>query len=176
MQQMIQDLLTYSRVQTQVHEFVRIDSTTSLDLALSDLQVATREHNAIITNDPLPSIFADQEQITKMFQNLIGNAIKFHKPGVVPKVHISTKQDENNWIFSVSDNGIGINQQYADRIFKIFQRLHTRDEYPGTGIGLAICKRIAEQHGGTIWIESVPGSGSTFYFTIPKRKKETNYE
>jgi PAS domain S-box-containing protein len=176
MQQMIQDLLTYSRVQTQVHEFVRIDSNTSLDLALSDLQVATKEHNAIITNDPLPSIFADQEQITKMFQNLIGNAIKFHKPGVVPKVHISAKQDKNNWIFSVSDNGIGINQQYADRIFKIFQRLHTRDEYPGTGIGLAICKRIAEQHGGTIWIESVPGSGSTFYFTIPKRKKETNYE
>ena len=176
MQQMIQDLLTYSRVQTQVHEFVRIDSTTSLDLALSDLQVATREHNAIITNDPLPSIFADQEQITKMFQNLIGNAIKFNKPGVAPEVHISAKQDKNNWIFSVSDNGIGINQQYADRIFKIFQRLHTRDEYPGTGIGLAICKRIAEQHGGTIWIESVPGSGSTFYFTIPKRKKETNHE
>ena len=111
-----------------------------------------------------------------MFQNLIGNAIKFNKPGVAPKVHISAKQDENNWIFSVSDNGIGINQQYADRIFKIFQRLHTRDEYPGTGIGLAICKRIAEQHGGTIWIESVPGSGSTFFFTIPKRKKEMNYE
>jgi PAS domain S-box-containing protein len=176
MQQMIQDLLVYSRVQTQVHEFVRIDSNTSLDLALSDLQVATKEHNAIITNDPLPSIFADQEQITKMFQNLIGNAIKFHKPGVAPNVHISAKQDVNYWIFSVSDNGIGINQQYADRIFKIFQRLHTRDEYPGTGIGLAICKRIAEQHGGTIWIESVPGSGSTFYFTIPKRKKETNHE
>ena len=176
MQQMIQDLLTYSRVQTQVHEFVLIDSNTSLDLALSDLQVATREHNAVITNDPLPSIYADQEQITKMFQNLIGNAIKFHKPGVTPNVHISAKQDKNNWIFSVSDNGIGIDPQYADRIFKIFQRLHTRDEYPGTGIGLAICKRIAEQHGGTIWIESVPGSGSTFYFTIPKRKKETNHE
>ncbi len=176
MQQMIQDLLTYSRVQTQVHEFVLIDSNTSLDLALSDLQVATKEHNAVITNDPLPSIYADQEQITKMFQNLIGNAIKFHKPGVAPTVHISAKQDKNNWIFSVSDNGIGIRQEYADRIFKIFQRLHTRDEYPGTGIGLAICKRIAEQHGGTIWIESVPGSGSTFYFTIPKRKKETNYE
>jgi PAS domain S-box-containing protein len=176
MQQMIQDLLTYSRVQTQVHEFVLIDSNTSLDLALSDLQVATKEHDAVITNDPLPSIYADQEQITKMFQNLIGNAIKFHKPGVAPTVHISAKQDKNNWIFSVSDNGIGIRQEYADRIFKIFQRLHTRDEYPGTGIGLAICKRIAEQHGGTIWIESVPGSGSTFYFTIPKRKKETNYE
>jgi PAS domain S-box-containing protein len=176
MQQMIQDLLTYSRVQTQVHEFVLIDSNTSLDLALSDLQVATKEHNAVITNDPLPSIYADQEQITKMFQNLIGNAIKFHKPGIAPNVHISAKQDKNNWIFSVSDNGIGIRQEYADRIFKIFQRLHTRDEYPGTGIGLAICKRIAEQHGGTIWIESVPGTGSTFYFTIPKRKKETNYE
>ncbi len=176
MQQMIQDLLAYSRVQTQVHEFVLIDSNASLDLALSDLQVAIKEHNAIITSDPLPSIFADREQITKMFQNLVGNAIKFHQPGVVPKVNISAKQDENNWIFSVSDNGIGISQQYADRIFKIFQRLHTRDEYPGTGIGLAICRRIAEQHGGTIWIESVPGSGSTFYFTIPKRKKETNHE
>jgi PAS domain S-box-containing protein len=176
MQQMIQDLLTYSRVQTQVHEFVSIDSNTSLDQALSDLQVATKEHHAIITNDPLPTIYADQEQITKMFQNLIGNAIKFHKPGVVPNIHISAKQDENSWTFSVSDNGIGIDPQYADRIFKIFQRLHTRDEYPGTGIGLAICKRIAEQHGGTIWIESVPGSGSTLYFTIPKRKKETNHE
>ena len=176
MQQMIQDLLTYSRIQTQEHKYVLTDSNTSLDLALSDLQIATKEHHAVITNDSLPSVYADQEQITKMFQNLIGNAIKFHKPGVAPNIHISAKQDENSWIFSVSDNGIGIDPQYADRIFKIFQRLHTRDEYPGTGIGLAICKRIAEQHGGTIWIESVPGSGSTFYFTIPKRKKETNYE
>jgi light-regulated signal transduction histidine kinase (bacteriophytochrome) len=176
MQQMIQDLLAYSRVQTQVHEFVLIDSNTSFDLALKDLQVATKEHNAVITKDPLPSIYADQEQITKLFQNLIGNAIKFNKPGIAPKVHISAKQDENNWIFSVSDNGIGIDHQYADRIFKIFQRLHTRDEYAGTGIGLAICKRIVEQHGGTIWIESVPDSGSTFYFTIPKRKKEMDHE
>jgi light-regulated signal transduction histidine kinase (bacteriophytochrome) len=111
-----------------------------------------------------------------MFQNLIGNAIKFHKPGVVPNVHVTAKEDRNNWIFSVSDNGIGIDPQYADRIFKIFQRLHTRDEYPGTGIGLAVCKRIAEQHGGTIWIESVPRSGTSVYFTIPKRKQETNYE
>ncbi|MEI7433176.1 MAG: PAS domain S-box protein [Methanomicrobiales archaeon] len=176
MQQMIQDLLTYSRVQTQVHEYVMTDSNTSLDLALSDLQVATKEHNAVITSDPLPLIYADQEQITKMFQNLVGNAIKFHKPGVTPNIHISAKQDEKSWIFSVSDNGIGIDPQYAERIFKIFQRLHTRDEYPGTGIGLAICKRIAEQHGGTIWTEPVPGSGSTFYFTIPKRRKETNNE
>jgi len=176
MQQMIQDLLSYSRVQTLVHEFVLVDSTTALDLALSDLQVATREHHAVITHGPLPSVFADREQITKMFQNIIGNAIKFHKPDVVPKVHVSAKQDENTWIFSIADNGIGIDPQYADRIFKIFQRLHTRDEYPGTGIGLAICKRIAEQHGGTIWIESVPGSGSTFNFTIPKRKVETNHE
>jgi PAS domain S-box-containing protein len=176
MQQMIQDLLSYSRVQTQVHEFVLIDSNTALDLAISDLQVAAREHHAVITRDPLPSVYADLEQITKMFQNLISNAIKFHKPGMIPTVHISAKQDEKSWIFSVSDNGIGIDRKYADRVFKIFQRLHTRDEYPGTGIGLAICKRIAEQHGGTIWIESVPGTGSQFYFTIPKRKKETRYE
>ncbi|MFA4848835.1 MAG: PAS domain S-box protein [Methanoregula sp.] len=176
MQQMIQDLLAYSRVQTQVHEFVLVDSNTALDLALSDLQVATKEHHAVITHDPLPSIFADREQITKMFQNLIGNAIKFHKPDIVPEVHISAKHDENNWIFSVADNGIGIDKEYSDRIFKIFQRLHTRGEYAGTGIGLAICKRIAEQHGGTIWVESVPGSGTTFYFTIPRRKKEINHE
>ena len=176
MQQMIQDLLTYSRVQTQEHKYVLTNSNISLDLALSDLQVATKEHHAVITNDPLPSIYADQEQITKMFQNLIGNAIKFHKPGVAPHIHLAAKQDEKSWIFSVSDNGIGIDPQYSDRIFKIFQRLHTRDEYPGTGIGLAICKRITEQHGGTIWIESVPGSGSTLYFTIPKRKKEMNHE
>jgi PAS domain S-box-containing protein len=176
MQQMIQDLLTYSRVQTQLHEFVLTDSNISVELARSDLQVATREHNAVITKDPLPSVYADQEQITKMFQNLIANAIKFHKPGVAPNIHISVKEDKDNWIFSVSDNGIGIDPQYAERIFKIFQRLHTRDEYPGTGIGLAICKRIAEQHRGTIWVESVPGSGSTFYFTIPKRKKEAYHE
>jgi len=167
MQHMIQDLLLYSRVETQAHEFEKIDSNVSLEQAVANLRVSIQENNPVITNDPLPEIIADGEQITLLFQNLIGNAIKYHKPNVIPAIHVSAKKDKENWLFSVSDNGIGIDEKYADRLFKIFQRLHTRNEYPGTGIGLAVCKRIVERHSGTIWVKSTPGEGATFYFTIP---------
>jgi PAS domain S-box-containing protein len=172
MQHMIQDLLLYSRVETQAHEFVKTDSNESLEQAVTNLRVSIQESNPVITNDPLPEIIADGEQITLLFQNLIGNAIKYHKPNVTPIIHISVQKDEKNWQFSVADNGIGIDEKYSDRLFKIFQRLHTRDEYPGTGIGLAVCKRIVERHDGTIWLKSTPGEGTTFYFTIPVVRKE----
>ncbi|MFZ1126693.1 ATP-binding protein [Methanoregula sp.] len=173
MQQMIQDLLSYSRVQTQAHEFAKTDSKAALDRALGNLRVAIQKSNASITNDPLPEIIAEGDQIALVFQNLIGNAIKYQRPQVTPVIHISAQKGEKDWLFSVADNGIGIDEKYADRLFKIFQRLHTRDEYPGTGIGLAICKRIIERHGGTIWLKSRPGEGTTFYFTIPLAKEET---
>jgi len=172
MQQMIQDLLTYSRVETQGHEFERTDSSASLDQALSNLQVLIEENKAVVTNDPLPEITADRDQITSLFQNLIANAVKFHKPGVIPKIHVSARQEGDNWTFSVADNGIGIDQKYEDRLFKIFSRLHTKSEYPGTGIGLAMCKRIVDRHGGTIWLKSAPDAGTTFYFTIPVKPVE----
>jgi PAS domain S-box-containing protein len=171
MQQMIQDLLTYSRVETQAHAFEKTDSNVSLDQAITNLKILIEENHAVITHDRLPQISADREQITLLFQNLIGNAIKFHKTGVIPEIHVSAQSDAGKWVFSVSDNGIGVDQKYADRLFKIFSRLHTRDEYPGTGIGLAICKRIMERHSGNIWLKSSPGAGSTFYFAIPEEKQ-----
>jgi len=172
MQQMIQDLLAYSRVETQAREFAKTDSQSSLDTALANLRVSIQENHAVITHDPLPEIIAEGEQITSLFQNLVSNAIKYHKPDVTPIIHIGVQKEGNNWQFSVADNGIGIEEKYAERIFKIFQRLHTRDEYPGTGIGLAVCKRIVDRHGGKIWIKSSLGEGTTFYFTIPVTRKE----
>lgn len=172
MQQMINDLLLYSRVQTQAHEFVTTDSKRALDQALANLGALIKGSNAVITSEHLPKITADSDQMIVIFQNLIGNAIKYQKPGVVPEIHVSAQKDENNWTFSVTDNGIGIDEKYVDRLFKIFSRLHTRTEYPGTGIGLAVCKRIVERHGGTIGVTSVPDAGSTFSFTIPLQQKE----
>ena len=115
---------------------------------------------------------ADETQLSQVFQNLIANAIKFRKPDVAPAVHVSAGRTATEWVFSVSDNGIGIEPQYYERIFQIFQRLHSREEYPGTGIGLSLCKRIIERHGGRIWLESEPGNGSTFFFTIPLKEKK----
>jgi chemotaxis family two-component system sensor kinase Cph1 len=172
MQQMINDLLLYSRVQTQAHDFVTTDSKRALDQALANLGALIKGSNAVITSDHLPKITADSDQMIVIFQNLIGNAIKYQKPGVVPEIHVSAQKDENNWTFSVTDNGIGIDERYVDRLFKIFSRLHTRTEYPGTGIGLAVCKRIVERHGGAIGVTSVPDAGSTFSFTIPLQQKE----
>ena len=169
MRKMIQDLLEYSRVTTQGKEFKEVNSKDILEQVLSSLKIIIDENKAEITYDSLPIIFADEAQIGRVFQNLISNAIKYKKPDTPPKIHISSVQDNENkeYIFSISDNGIGIEEQYFDRIFNIFQRLHTREEHEGTGIGLSVVKRIVERHGGRIWLESEQGKGSTFYFTIP---------
>jgi light-regulated signal transduction histidine kinase (bacteriophytochrome) len=166
MQTLINDLLAYSRVGTRGKEFEPTDCTAVLNLALANLEAAIEESGAVVSHDSLPTVMADKWQIAQLLQNLIGNAIKYHGEAP-PRVHVSAEQKENDWVFSVRDNGIGIDPQYAERIFVIFQRLHTRDEYPGTGIGLAICKKIVERHGGRVRVESRVGTGSTFYFTIP---------
>ena len=137
-----------------------------MDRVLGDLKVAIEESGAVVTRDPLPIVRADETQIGQLLQNLIGNAIKFCNRES-PLVHVSRKRNGKGWIFSIRDNGIGIDPQYAERIFVIFQRLHKREEYPGTGIGLAVCKKIVERHGGRIWVESNSDKGATFYFTIP---------
>lgn len=167
MYRLINDLLAYSRVSSQGRPFEQIDSSEALYQALANLQASILETRADIVVDTLPTIIADGSQLTQLLQNLIGNAIKFHD-GKPPVVHISAKEEDNQWLFSVKDNGIGIDPKYAERIFVIFQRLHDKSEYPGTGIGLAICKKIVERHNGRIWVESKPKKGSTFYFTIPK--------
>jgi PAS domain S-box-containing protein len=166
MQRLIQDLLTYSRVGTKGREFVPADCERLLDQVLGDLKVAIEESGAVVTRDALPIVRGDETQIGQLLQNLIGNALKFHNQES-PHVHVSSKRNGKEWIFSVRDNGIGIDAQYAERIFVIFQRLHRRDEYPGTGIGLAVCKKIVERHGGRIWVESNQEKGATFYFTLP---------
>ncbi len=170
MQQVIQDLLAYSRVQTKAHEFGLIDANSALEQALSNLQVAIRDRRALVTvENRLPEIFADGIQITQVFQNLIVNALKFQGPGATPEVRVSARREGDAWLFSVADNGIGIDARHLDRIFMLFQRLHAKGEYDGTGIGLAICKRIVERHGGSIAVQSTPGVGSTFTFSIPTR-------
>ncbi len=172
MKALINDLLAYSRVGTRSKEYTATDCERVLDQVLQILQPAVAETQAEITHDPLPVIWADESQIEQLFQNLVANAIKFHG-AAAPSVHVGAQKENHNWLFSVRDNGIGIDPQYFERIFIIFQRLHNREEYPGTGIGLAISKRIVERHGGRIWIESEQGSGSTFYFTIPMKGDET---
>ncbi|QHG15788.1 GAF domain-containing protein [Nostoc sp. ATCC 53789] len=182
MQTLINDLLNYSRVSTRGQPFKLVDCDVILQQAIANLQIAIADNQAIVTHEPLPEVMADTTQLTQVFQNLIGNAIKFCQ-NQQPQIHIgvakpnpnSDKESLNSipladeWLFSIRDNGIGLESQYAERIFIIFQRLHGRDKYPGTGIGLAICKKIIERHGGRIWVESKPGQGSTFYFTIPDR-------
>ena len=141
-------------------------SENALEQALLNLRGAIAEGGAIVTHDPLPTILADEMQLTQLFQNLVGNAIKYQRKGI-PKVHISAAMDDDGrWCFSVNDNGLGIDPQYFDKIFGMFQRLHKREEFAGTGIGLAICKKIVERHGGKISVESLPGHGSTFQFTL----------
>ena len=166
MQVLITDLLAYSRVGRRGKEFKEIACEAALDRALSNLQAVVEQSGAVVTRDPLPEVMGDGSQITQLFQNLIGNAIKFCKDRT-PSIHISAELKKNEWVFSVRDNGIGIAPEYFERIFSIFQRLHDRQEYQGTGIGLAICRKVVERHGGRIWVESEPGSESTFYFTIP---------
>jgi PAS domain S-box-containing protein len=167
MQILIDDLLQYSRVGSRTYSFAQVDCAIVLQHVLRNLQIAIAESNAIITYDALPEVNADITRLTQLFQNLIGNAIKFRREEP-PQIQIGVKRTNGKWwLFSVKDNGIGIESQYADRIFVIFQRLHSRTAYPGTGIGLAICKKIVERHGGTLWVESTPNKGSTFYFTLP---------
>jgi PAS domain S-box-containing protein len=168
MQQLINDLLAYSRVRTKGKEFERTDIGGVLAAVLANLRAAIEESGAAVTHGPLPTVMADPWQLTQLFQNLIGNAIKFRRDEP-PRVHVVAEREGNDWVFSVRDNGIGIEPEYLDRIFLIFQRLHSRGEYPGTGIGLAICKQIVERHGGHIGVESQPQAGSTFYFTLPAR-------
>jgi len=154
-------------VGTQAGAFVSCNFNELLTRALYNLQTGIRAAQATVTSNPLPVTLADPTQMVQVLQNLIGNAIKFHGASP-PDIRLDTRQDERHWIFSVKDNGIGIESRYFERIFQIFQRLHTRKHYPGTGMGLAICKKIVERHGGSIWVESQPGSGSTFYFSISK--------
>ena len=169
MHALINDLLEYSRMGTEDKQMEPIDSSDVLAVALDNLKAALRESGAVVTQDALPTVVADASQLAQLFQNLIGNAIKFH--GQEPlRVHVSAERKGDEWVFSVRDNGIGLDTDFSDRIFVIFQRLNSRTEYPGTGIGLAICKRIVERHGGRIWVESEPGKGSTLYFTIPVRE------
>ncbi|RPH96610.1 PAS domain S-box protein [candidate division KSB1 bacterium] len=169
MRQLIHDLLTFSRVDTRGKPFEPVDCEKVLQEVLHNLQVAVEESGITITHDPLPTIAADDTQMTQLFQNLISNAVKFRSPES-PRVHITASDDEHHWEFAVQDNGIGIESKYFERIFIIFQRLHGQKDHPGTGIGLAICRKIVERHGGRIWVESKPGLGSTFHFTLPKRK------
>jgi PAS domain S-box-containing protein len=166
MQALINDLLTYSRVDTRGESFGLVDSEAAFNQAMANLRLTIEEGEVVITHDPLPPLIADNSQIVQLFQNLLGNAIKFCSKEP-PRIHVSAEQENNEWVFSFRDNGIGIAPEYFDRIFVIFQRLHNREEYTGTGTGLAICKRIVERHGGRIWVESEPSKGSTFYFTIP---------
>ncbi len=166
MQTLIDDVLAYSKVDIQGIEFELTEVETALDRALANLRGRISESGAVITHDELPTVMADSTQLMQLFQNLIGNAIKF-RSNQPPKIHVGASRLEDAWLFSVRDNGIGIDPQFSDRIFVIFQRLHTRDEYPGTGMGLAICKKIVECHRGHIWVESQLGQGATFYFTIP---------
>lgn len=169
MQTLINDLLNYSMVTTRKKEFELINTEETIKSVLNNLKTTVHENNAEVTYENLPKIMADSGQMVQLFQNLIGNAIKFKKPEIPPKIHIKACKNENKdeYIFSVADNGIGMESQYVERIFTIFQRLHTKEEYEGTGIGLAISKRVVERHGGHIWVESEPGKGSTFYFTVP---------
>jgi hypothetical protein len=185
MQRLIHDLLAYSRVGTRGRAPEPVDSSQALDEALANLKLAVDELGAEITRDRMPRVMADTTQLTQLFQNLIGNALKF-RSAERPRIHVGAVRQSappvqlpasgapgaaavprEEWHFSVHDNGIGIDPQYFERVFVIFQRLHTHEQYPGTGIGLAICKKIVERHGGRIWVESQPGQGTTFHFTLP---------
>jgi two-component system, chemotaxis family, sensor kinase Cph1 len=165
MQALINDLLVLSRVGTRGKTFETVACDAVLDQVLKNLKLAIQDSGAIITRGPLPTVFAEESQLTQLFQNLLANAIKF-RAADLPRIHVSAERHDAAWKIMVRDNGIGISPDQKDRIFVIFQRLHTKKQYPGTGIGLAICKKIAERHGGRIWVEPSPGSGSTFSFTI----------
>ena len=166
MQRLIADLLEYSRVQTRTRSFEPTECAAAVDEALENLRASIQETRARVTQDALPNVSADASQLVQVFQNLIGNALKFHGDRR-PRVHISAERRDREWVFSVRDNGVGIEPQHRDQIFEVFRRLQPQGKYPGTGIGLAICKRVVERHRGKLWVESTPGRGSVFYFSLP---------
>jgi len=173
MKQLIEDILAYSRVGTRGREFKTVQSEAALKKALASLRAALEATGAKVTNDSLPAVEADDVQLAQLFQNLIGNALKFTSGGT-PHIHVGVAELPQAWEFSVKDNGIGIDPQYFERIFMVFQRLHSKGEYSGTGIGLAICKKVVDRHGGRIRVESRPGEGSTFFFTLPRKGGDAN--
>ena len=166
MRALLNDLLEYSRVGTRGKPFKLISCEDVLEQAVTNLKMAIEDSGALVDHGYLPMLVADEGQLVQLFQNLIGNAIKFCNQES-PRIHVSAEKRDRVWVFSVRDNGIGIDPQHAQRIFEMFKRLHTREEYPGTGMGLAICKKIVGRHGGHIWVHSQPGEGATFYFSIP---------
>jgi PAS domain S-box-containing protein len=167
MQILINDLLAFSRVTTKGKEFAPVDCNALLARVQADLEFAIKESCAHLSVAELPTVVADAGQLGQVFQNLIGNALKYRAPGQPPEIGVSAVERDGEWLFSVSDSGIGIEPQHFERVFQLFQRLHTREEYSGTGIGLALCKKIIERHGGKIWLESAAGKGATFFFTVP---------
>lgn len=172
MQKMIQSFLLYSRTSRDNSPLHPVDCNSVIEYVRINLQMSIQESGAVITSEHLPTVVGHSELLLQLFQNLIGNAIKFRN-GQVPVISVSVRKDETHWYFSVKDNGIGIDQEYFDKIFVVFQRLHSQSEYPGTGIGLSLCKNIVERHKGTIWVESQPGQGTTFHFTISHQLKAT---
>ncbi len=169
--EMIKDILEYSRVTREKVELKKINVDEVLEETLTTLKVLIDENDALIITDHLPTIYADKQLMIQLFQNLIGNALKYHAQET-PKIHISAKKERNHYLFSVKDNGIGISRKYLKQIFTIFKRLHTQNEYEGTGIGLAITQKIVQQFDGEIWAKSELGKGTTFYFTIPDKSEE----
>ncbi len=167
MQSLITDLLSFSRVTTMGKPLVKTDAGAVLGEVLHDLVGAIEAEGATVEAGPMPRVLADPAQLAQVFTNLVGNALKYRRPDVPPVIRVSAEREGRLWRFAVSDNGIGIEPEYFDRIFVLFQRLHTRDAYPGTGIGLAVVKKIVERHGGSVRVESSPGVGSTFSFTLP---------
>jgi light-regulated signal transduction histidine kinase (bacteriophytochrome) len=172
MKQLIEDILVYSRVGTRTREFRRTPSESALAKALVNLRASIEDCGAAVTHGMLPEVEADEAQLVQLFQNLIGNALKF-RGAEPPRIDVTAAAVPDAWEFTVRDNGIGIESQYFERIFMVFQRLHSKGEYPGTGIGLAICKKVVDRHGGRIRVESRLGEGSAFFFTLP-RKGEAN--
>jgi PAS domain S-box-containing protein len=167
MSQLITDLLKYSRVERGAKEPKRVDLNRCLQIAIANLQASIQEAGSTITCEELPTVRGNETQLIQLFQNLVGNAIKFRRNDIPSQIHVGHQAGNDHWVISIRDNGIGIAPEHHRKIFLIFQRLHGKKEYPGTGIGLALCEKIADQHGGRIWVDSDPGKGSTFYFTLP---------
>ena len=168
MTKLIDDLLAFSSIKARKLDLKPVDCNQILERVLEDLQLAIAQKQAsVISPNSLPTVSADKTLLAELFQNLIANGIKFCSPGQLPQVEISAVEKDKEWIFAVRDNGIGIDPEQFERVFQMFQRLHSREEYPGTGIGLATCKKIVEHHGGRIWVESRPNEGTSFFFTVP---------